>query len=85
MSFLVSNATMASLPTGLSRAAGVDLNALDLNYIKSPIMGFYVSTLMTLAFLAFLCYTPSVPKGVPEFTSEKYPIIGSYRFFTHKL
>ena len=40
---------------------------------------------MALAFLAFLSYTPEVPKGVPDFTPEKWPFVGSYRFFTHKL
>ena len=39
--------------------------------------------LMAIGFLLFVCYAPSVKKGVPEFTKEKYPIIGSYRFI-HK-
>ncbi|KAH6722844.1 putative cytochrome P450 [Leptodontidium sp. MPI-SDFR-AT-0119] len=35
-------------------------------------------------FFLFLCFTPRVKKGSPQFTKEKYPVIGSYKFFTHK-
>ncbi|KAI9727731.1 MAG: hypothetical protein M1828_005959 [Chrysothrix sp. TS-e1954] len=48
-------------------------------------MTYLLPTVMALGFLAFLSHTPNVPKGVPDFTAESWPILGSYRFFTHKL
>lgn len=75
--FTASNSTITSrgLPTAMD---------LDIDRLQSTMVTF-LPPLMALGFLLFLSYTPSVPKGVPEFTKEKYPFIGSYRFFSHKL
>lgn len=81
MSFLTANTTasvLSSLPTNV---AGLDLNPMDL---QSP-WGAYLPVLMALGFLAYLSYTPRIKGKIPAFTPETYPIIGSYRFFTHKL
>ncbi|EME79061.1 uncharacterized protein MYCFIDRAFT_204672 [Pseudocercospora fijiensis CIRAD86] len=40
---------------------------------------------MALGFLVYLSYTPRIKGNIPAFTPETYPIIGSYKFFTHKL
>jgi hypothetical protein len=70
----ISNATSARIPQGI--------NFEPLPYQSS--MAYLLPGLMAIGLFAFLSYTPQVPKGVPAFTSEKYPFIGSYRFFTHK-
>jgi hypothetical protein len=56
---------------------------MDPDLLNMTVAG-WLADLMPLVFLLFLLYTRSAKKRVPVFTKEKYPFIGSYRFFTHK-
>ncbi|RMZ83615.1 hypothetical protein DV738_g927, partial [Chaetothyriales sp. CBS 135597] len=74
----ITNTTWSDLPGALPFTSHFVLD--------SPVTtGLAGVTSLVLTFLAYVSYTPKVDPRSPAFTTETYPIIGSWKFFTEKM
>ena len=62
---------------------GIDPVSLVLESTLSIGLAGFIATF--LSFVIYISHSPKIDKKAPAFTSDAFPFIGSWRFFTQKM